>query len=363
MLRLHRIVLVTCLSISMGVSALVTPVAAAGSGATLMSKYTVVNGDYLSGIAMKLHVTLKDLLAVNHMVTSSLLLPGMKLAVPKSASTSKVAKAGRATATAAPASHTYTVVNGDYLTGIAQQLGVSTRDLLRANSLSLNSLIWPGMKLNVPAGGRVPASAAVPPAVGPTGGTTLYTVVDGDFLSGIAQRLGVPLRSLLTVNQMTTSSFIYPGLRLKVPAGAKAPAAPSAAATSAATPAATAGVTAVIAFARAQLGKPYKYNTAGPTTFDCSGLTLAAFDVIGITLPHYSGAQMSFGTVVDWTTEAIRPGDLVFLESAPGTGIVNHVGIATSATTWIQAPRSGDVVREGRISTTRVIGVRRLVNG
>lgn len=374
MLRLHRIVVATCLGLGLGAGALATPVQAAPAARTVTSTYTVRNGDYLSGIAMRLNVTLRDLLAANGMTVKSLILPGMQLKVPGVVSTAK------ATVAAAPTkAATYTVVNGDYLTGIAGKLKVSTKALLVANKLSLNSLIWPGMRLTVPAGGTVPAPAAptttAPATTGaaPASSTKAanYTVVAGDYLSGIASRLGVKLTSLLTTNQMSVNSLIYPGMQLKVPAGGKVPsaAAPAPGATtttgsaggsSAAVPS---GVTKVISFARAQIGKPYKFNTAGPSTFDCSGLTLAAFATIGISLPHYSGAQMAFGTVVDWTTSAIRPGDLVFLESAPGSGVVSHVGIATSATTWIQAPRSGDVVREGSFSTVRVIGVRRLVNG
>ncbi len=369
MLRLHRIVLATCLSFGVGASVLATPVEAAGTTTTLKSKYTVVNGDYLAGIAMKLNVTLKDLLVANKLTVSSLILPGMQLAVPATvgATTPAASKTSTANAKGTKAA-TYTVVNGDYLTGIAATLKVPTRDLLKANGLSLNSLIWPGMQLKVPAGGVLPTAPTPAAPSAPAKSTTpatsgaAYTVVNGDFLAGIAQKLGVTLGSLLTVNQMTTSSLIYPGLQLKVPAGGKVLASSSAGSGSAAAPVSP-SVATVLAFARAQLGKPYRFNTAGPTTYDCSGLTLAAFATIGITLPHYSGAQMSFGTVIDWTTEAIRPGDLIFFESAPGTGVVNHVGIATSATTWIQAPRSGDVVREGKFTTVRIIGVRRLVNG
>jgi cell wall-associated NlpC family hydrolase len=122
-------------------------------------------------------------------------------------------------------------------------------------------------------------------------------------------------------------------------------------------------VTTVLAFIRAQLGKPYKAFMAGPDSYDCSGLTMAGYLTAGISLPHYSGAQIAFGTAIDWTTEPIRPGDLVFLETAQGSGVIGHVGIATSATTWIHAPRTGDVVREGTIPISRVVGVRRLVNG
>jgi cell wall-associated NlpC family hydrolase len=376
MLRLHRIVVATCLGLALGASTLAAPVEAAPAVQTLKGSYTVQAGDYLSGIAMKLNVTLKDLLAVNGMTATSLILPGMQLKVPGAASTA------RDTVAAAPsAATTYTVVAGDYLTGIAGKLKVSTKALLVANKLSLNSLIWPGMRLVVPAGGTLPAAAA--PSAGVNSSTTTpsttkapkgatYSVVNGDYLSGIAAKLGVSLTSLLTTNQMSVNSFIYPGMKLKVPAGGSvpqtaAPAAGAASSTSTSSGGAAAsvpsGVAKVIAFARAQIGKPYKFNTAGPSTFDCSGLTLAAFATIGISLPHYSGAQMAFGTIVDWTTSAIRPGDLVFLESAPGSGVVSHVGIATSATTWIQAPRTGDVVREGSFSTVRIIGVRRLVNG
>jgi cell wall-associated NlpC family hydrolase len=55
----------------------------------------------------------------------------------------------------------------------------------------------------------------------------------------------------------------------------------------------SAQVGAVIAYARAQLGKPYVYNTAGPDTFDCSGLTMMAWAQAGVSMPHYSGAQYS----------------------------------------------------------------------
>ncbi len=366
MLRLHRIVIATCLSLGLGTNVLVTPVEAAPARPTLNSTYTVRNGDFLAGIAMKLNVRLKDLLSTNDLTVSSLILPGMQLAVP---GTTNVVKATTAAAPRSKADSTYTVVSGDYLTGIAATLRVSTKSLLVANRLTLNSLIWPGMRLKVPAGGTL-AKATAPTAAAPatTASTrSAYTVVSGDFLSGIATKLGVKLASLLTTNQLTATSFIYPGMHLKVPAGGKLPTATHAPTGSGskggASPAVSSGVAKVLSFARAQIGRPYKFNTAGPATFDCSGLTLAAFRTVGIALPHYSGAQMAFGKVVDWTSETIRPGDLVFLETAPGTGVVGHVGIATSANTWVQAPRTGDVVREGSFSTRRIIGVRRLVNG
>jgi cell wall-associated NlpC family hydrolase len=216
-----------------------------------------------------------------------------------------------------------------------------------------------------------------------------YLIARGDSLSGVADKLKVKLGSLLAINQLTVTSVIHPGMSLLVPAGGVLPAPPappappvaastssSSTSTSTSTTAAVpkagkvssdapipAKVTAVLDWVRSQEGKPYKAFMAGPDSYDCSGLTMAGYQQIGIALPHYSGAQISFGSAVDWTTDPIRPGDLVFLESAPGSGIVSHVGIAISATMWIHAPRTGDVVREGNIPMGRVVGVRRLVNG
>jgi cell wall-associated NlpC family hydrolase len=51
------------------------------------------------------------------------------------------------------------------------------------------------------------------------------------------------------------------------------------------------------------------YATAGPTTFDCSGLTKAAYGQIRLGLPHFSGAQLHVGVPV--APESLRPGDLL----------------------------------------------------
>jgi cell wall-associated NlpC family hydrolase len=62
-------------------------------------------------------------------------------------------------------------------------------------------------------------------------------------------------------------------------------------------------------FALRQVGKAYVYATAGPETFDCSGLTKAAYAQVRLGLPHFSGAQLHLGIPV--APEAIRPGDLL----------------------------------------------------
>lgn len=77
---------------------------------------------------------------------------------------------------------------------------------------------------------------------------------------------------------------------------------------------------AAIQYAMAQVGKSYVYGAAGPSAFDCSGLTMMAFRQAGVGLPHSSGAQFSSGPRV--AASALQPGDLVFYYSP-----ISHVGI------------------------------------
>ena len=117
----------------------------------------------------------------------------------------------------------------------------------------------------------------------------------------------------------------------------------------------------VIAYAQAQLGKPYLWGGAGPEAFDCSGLTMRAYQQIRINLPHKSAAQAQYGIAVNWRSDGIRPGDLMFHRGSVPVHDFGHVGIAVSATHWIVAPKSGDVVSLRPIPFDRIQSVRRLV--
>jgi cell wall-associated NlpC family hydrolase len=251
---------------------------------------------------------------------------------------------------AAPTTQMYTVKPGDYLKLIATKLQVSLDDLLAANGLTTKSVIHPGDQLIVPPGGVLPnAAAPTPPASG-----SLYTVKPGDYFKRIAQALGVSIDDLLAVNGMKKTTVIHPGMQLKVPAGATVPPV-------AADPAGpSAKVTTVLNFVSAQLGEPYKAAGAGPDSWDCSGLTMRAYATVGIALPHYSAAQAKYGQAVEWNTQQIRAGDLIYLATS---GTISHVGIATGPTTWIHSPGTGDVVRAGNIPLHRVVAVRRLISG
>jgi cell wall-associated NlpC family hydrolase len=100
-------------------------------------------------------------------------------------------------------------------------------------------------------------------------------------------------------------------------------------------PAGTAGK--VIAYAEAQLGKPYLWGATGPDAFDCSGLAMMAYRAAGITIPRTSQQQWAYGPRV--AASQVQPGDLVFFAGSDGTMTApGHVGIVTGPGTMIDAP-------------------------
>ncbi len=118
----------------------------------------------------------------------------------------------------------------------------------------------------------------------------------------------------------------------KKPAAAKRPR--RAAAVPVAGPVDGSRVNIVTAYARAQVGKRYVRRGTGPNSFDCSGLTLAAYAQVGVTLPHFTGAQVTRGRAVG--RAELQPGDLVF----PHPG---HVGVYVGGGQMVHAstPRGG----------------------
>jgi cell wall-associated NlpC family hydrolase len=97
-----------------------------------------------------------------------------------------------------------------------------------------------------------------------------------------------------------------------------------------------------LAFARAQIGKPYVWGATGPGSYDCSGLTQAAWKAAGVTLPRTTYDQVNAGTTVPLADA--RPGDLVFFYDD-----VTHVGIYIGNGMMIHAPKPGTYVREESI--------------
>jgi peptidoglycan endopeptidase LytE len=253
---------------------------------------------------------------------------------------------------------TYVVAKNDSLTGIASKAKVKFTDLLAVNGFKATSVILPGQVIKLPdAAVAVAVSTNNAPAVvaqvGVSGST--YTVVKNDSLSGIASKAKVSLSSFLAVNGFTKKSVIMPGQIVKLPEGANA-------AVTTSTPATPSRLQVVLDFARAQIGKPYAFAKAGPTSYDCSGLTLAAFAQVKVSLPHQSLAQSKLGSAVDWRVTGVQAGDLVFTFSTKNQSQISHVGIAISATQWIEAPYTGGVVRISALpSASKIQAVRRVL--
>lgn len=104
--------------------------------------------------------------------------------------------------------------------------------------------------------------------------------------------------------------------------------------------------------AMSQLGKPYRYATAGPDSYDCSGLTHYAWAKAGVYLPRNSRAQMAATPRVP--AAAAQPGDLIFYYSP-----VSHVGIYLGGGQLVHAPNSGTTVKVATVRWNKVTGVGR----
>jgi peptidoglycan DL-endopeptidase CwlO len=103
----------------------------------------------------------------------------------------------------------------------------------------------------------------------------------------------------------------------------------------------------ILAYAEAQLGKPYQWGATGPDAYDCSGLAMMAYRAAGITIPRTSQAQWAYGTQIP--ASQVQPGDLVFFAGADGTPAApGHVGIVLdpAAHTMIDAYTTAFPVEE-----------------
>ena len=107
-----------------------------------------------------------------------------------------------------------------------------------------------------------------------------------------------------------------------------------------------------LAYAKAQLGEPYVRNAAGPSSWDCSGLTMMAWGSVGISLPHSSRQQFGRGRPV--AKSDLQSGDLVFFYSD-----ISHVGLYAGNGQVIHAPRPGKSVEYIKMSYMPYAGARR----
>lgn len=114
-------------------------------------------------------------------------------------------------------------------------------------------------------------------------------------------------------------------------------------------------LSAVVSFALAQVGDPYLWAGNGPDQWDCSGLMVAAYRQIGITIPRttYTQANIGYGVGIG----NVLPGDLVIFGATQG-----HVGLAINPWEVVHAPQAGDVVKVTPIKYMGVVStIRRIV--
>lgn len=104
-----------------------------------------------------------------------------------------------------------------------------------------------------------------------------------------------------------------------------------------------------VKFAYGQIGKPYKWAADGPGSYDCSGLTMAAWRAAGVSLPHNSADQ--YDAVAHISKSDLQPGDLVFYYSP-----IHHVAIYVGDGHIIHAPKVGEDVQIAAIGIGPIHG-------
>jgi cell wall-associated NlpC family hydrolase len=100
-------------------------------------------------------------------------------------------------------------------------------------------------------------------------------------------------------------------------------------------------------YALQQIGDIYVWAAAGPTRWDCSGLTMRAFQKAGVSLPHSSRVQVKYGKPIAYSN--VKPGDLLFFGQP-----ISHVSIYMGGGKMVQAPRPGKRVEV--VSLTKMFG-------
>ncbi|GAA2465418.1 LysM peptidoglycan-binding domain-containing protein [Agromyces soli] len=174
------------------------------------AEVTVADGDTVSGIAERYGLSTAELLAANGLGWSSLIFPGQRLVLP--GGTPRASEP-------APEIARHTVVAGDTMGGIAERYGVDLAQLLSANGLGRESLIFPGQQVVLPLAGAASAPSAPaeqsPPATAEP--PAQVTVAEGDTAWDLAERLDVDLDAFLAANRLSADPVLQPGQVLTVP--------------------------------------------------------------------------------------------------------------------------------------------------
>ncbi|WP_238007900.1 LysM peptidoglycan-binding domain-containing C40 family peptidase [Dactylosporangium sp. AC04546] len=162
-------------------------------------------------------------------------------------------------------------------------------------------------------------------------------VQPGDTLWALSRRYGTTVAELQRLNSLGASTLIRIGQTLVV-ADTRAR-----------------KVALAVAYAEAQVGKPYRFDTEGPDTFDCSGLVMRAWEAAGVDLPRVTYEQIKVGTRI--TRAALRAGDLVFTNN--GGHVVLYIGnneIINAGHTGVSVSRQRLMAEAKVVAYVRVAG-------
>lgn len=142
-----------------------------------------------------------------------------------------------------------------------------------------------------------------------------------------------------------------PVVTTPTPTPAPAPAPPAAPAPAPTTSASTGQ--AALNWAMTQLGKPYVWGATGPNGYDCSGLTMRAYQNAGVSLPRTTRDQ--YAAVAHVPVGAMRPGDLIFYSDNGAASGIYHLAIYAGNGMRVQSPSPGKTVEYVKIWWTNVL--------
>ena len=176
-------------------------------------EHFVARGETLGGIALRYRVSQSMLFAANPKVKSRSLRIGQRIVVPTGGvpSTKVARRMAEPVMAAGTASRTYHKVRrGETISEIADEYGVSQRELLSWNGLDARGRIRIGQRIRVAA----PETRAAP---ADSTGERTHIVRRGETLQGLAKRYGVSIQALRTANGMTEGETLKAGVALRIP--------------------------------------------------------------------------------------------------------------------------------------------------
>ncbi|MHA6758477.1 transglycosylase family protein [Streptacidiphilus sp. PAMC 29251] len=257
-----------------------------------------------------------------------------------SAFANKVKAAANAASTSTSSSSstagTYTVVAGDWLSTIAQKENVSGgwQRLYALNRGTLTEgpdVIYPGEQIKLGGAATTPSSTPSNDSSSSATDSSASTSTDDSSFDAKVEAAAGGQSSSSDSSSASTSATSS-----------------DSSASSASDSTASGSMSAAIAFAEAQVGKPYVYGGTGPSVWDCSGLTQAALAKAGISIPRTSEDQAAASTRV--SLDSLQPGDLLFWSSDGTAAGAYHVAIYTGNGGYVEAANPSAGVKTDTIS-------------